>query len=72
LSVTKNLLKTGYALPGYIVEHDESIDDAAERILYELTGLRDMHMQQFHTFGDVNRHPQGRVVTIGYLRIDTY
>eukprot|EP01037_Dinobryon_pediforme_P005002 gene5001-5050_t len=57
------------ALPGYIVEQDESIDDAAERILYELTGLRDLHMQQFHTFGEVNRHPQGRVITVAYYAL---
>lgn len=62
------------ALPGYIVGNDESIDDAAERILYELTGLRDLHMEQFHTFGDVDRHPQGRVITVAYyalIRIDS-
>ncbi len=61
------------ALPGYFVKNDESIDDAAERILHELTGLRDLHMDQFHTFGDVDRHPQGRVITVAYyalIRID--
>ena len=57
------------ALPGYIVKQDESLDDAAERILYELTGLRDLPMKQFHTFGDVNRHPQGRVITVGYYAL---
>ena len=65
--------KGSRALPGYIVGKDESIDDAAERILYELTGLRDLHMEQFHTFGDVDRHPQGRVITVAYyalIRID--
>jgi 8-oxo-dGTP diphosphatase len=61
--------KDWYALPGYIVEQDESLDDAAARILYELTGLRDLHMRQFHTFGEVNRHPQGRVVTIAYFAL---
>ncbi|HVV54654.1 MAG TPA: NUDIX domain-containing protein [Mucilaginibacter sp.] len=61
--------KDWLALPGYIVEQDESIDDAAERILYELTGLRDLHMQQFHTFGDVDRHPQGRVITVAYYAL---
>ena len=61
--------KDWLALPGYIVGQEESIDDAAERILYELTGLRDLHMQQFHTFGDVNRHPQGRVITVGYYAL---
>lgn len=61
--------KDWLALPGYIVGQDESIDDAAERILYELTGLRDLHMKQFHTFGEVNRHPQGRVITVAYYAL---
>jgi 8-oxo-dGTP diphosphatase len=58
--------KDWWALPGYLVEEDESIDNAAERILYELTGLRDIYMDQLYTFGDVERHPQGRVVTVAY------
>ena len=62
----KEPFKDWWALPGYIVEQDESIDHAAERILYELTGLRDIYMDQFYTFGDVNRHPQGRVITVAY------
>jgi len=61
--------KDWLALPGYIVGQDESVDHAAERILYELTGLRDVSIRQFHTFGDVNRHPQGRVITIGYFAL---
>jgi 8-oxo-dGTP diphosphatase len=61
--------KDWLALPGYIVEQDESLDDAAERILYELTGLRELHMEQFHTFGEVNRHPQGRVITVAYYAL---
>lgn len=61
--------KDWFALPGYIVKQEESLDDAAERILYELTGLRDLPMQQFHTFGEVNRHPQGRVITVGYYAL---
>lgn len=58
--------KDWWALPGYLVEHNESLDLAAERILYELTGLRGIFMEQFYTFGNVGRHPQGRVVTIAY------
>lgn len=55
-----------WALPGYFVEKDESIEDAAERILHSFTGLRDIFLEQFYTFGDVNRHPQGRVITVAY------
>jgi 8-oxo-dGTP diphosphatase len=57
------------ALPGSYVKQDEGVDDAAERILYELTGLRDLHLEQFHTFGEVYRHPQGRVITIAYYAL---
>ncbi len=56
-----------WALPGYYVEQEEGLDPAAERILYELTGLRDIYMEQFHAFGDVGRHPQGRVITVAYF-----
>ncbi|MXV52801.1 NUDIX domain-containing protein [Pedobacter sp. HMF7647] len=58
--------KNWWALPGYYVGQDEGIDHAAERILYELTGLRDIYMEQLYTFGDVHRHPNGRVITVAY------
>lgn len=57
------------ALPGNLVRVDENIDDAAARILYELTGLRNTHLEQLYTFGDVGRHPLGRVITIAYFSL---
>lgn len=68
LLIERNIepFKDWWALPGYLVEENESLDIAAERILYELTGLRDIFMEQFYTFGDIDRHPQGRVVTVAY------
>lgn len=67
--------KDWWALPGNIVGQHESVGHAAERILYELTGLRDIFMEQLYTFGDVERHPQGRVITVAYyamLRLNGY
>lgn len=58
--------KDWYALPGYFVKPDEGIEEAASRILYELTGLKDIFMEQLYIFGDVDRHPQGRVITVAY------
>jgi 8-oxo-dGTP diphosphatase len=68
LLIERNIepFKDWWALPGYLVQENESLDVAAERILYELTGLRDIFMEQFYTFGDVDRHPQGRVITVAY------
>jgi len=59
--------KDWFALPGNMVNNDESIDAAAERVLYELTGLKDIYMEQFHTFGELNRHPKGRIITVAYF-----
>jgi len=61
--------KDWWALPGNIVADEESLDQSASRILEELTGLKDIYMEQYYTFGDVNRHPQGRVVSIAYYAL---
>ncbi len=58
--------KDWWALPGNLVGEDESVDQSASRILHELTGLSDVYMEQYYTFGEVDRHPQGRVITVAY------
>lgn len=58
--------KDWWALPGNLVGDDESVDQSASRILHELTGLSDIYMEQYYTFGEVDRHPQGRVITVAY------
>lgn len=63
------LFENTWALPGDLVYPNENIDSAAQRILLELTGLNDLYLAQAQAFGDVNRHPQGRVVTIGYFSL---
>jgi 8-oxo-dGTP diphosphatase len=62
----ENPFKGWFALPGNLVDNNESIEAAAERILYELTGLKGIFMEQYHTFGEVGRHPSGRVLTVAY------
>jgi ADP-ribose pyrophosphatase YjhB (NUDIX family) len=44
-----------FALPGGFVFKDESTDEAATRILWERTGVKDIYLEQFHTFGEQNR-----------------
>lgn len=44
-----------YALPGGFVRQEESLDEAAYRILAERTGLQNIYLRQFHTFGDPAR-----------------
>ena len=58
-----------WALPGDLVYPDENINTAANRILFDLTGLREVYLEQVMTFGEVDRHPKGRVITIGYFSL---
>ncbi len=73
-----------YALPGDLLGISESFDDAASRVLSDLTGLKNIYLEQFRTFGDLDRisnpididwlntireHPEERVVTIAYYSL---
>lgn len=58
--------KDWWALPGNLVNENESVDQSALRILHELTGLSNIYMEQYYTFGEVHRHPQGRVISVAY------
>lgn len=58
-----------WALPGYFVYPNEDLDTAAIRVLDELTGLRNVFLEQVKTFGTVNRHPFGRVITVAYFSL---
>jgi 8-oxo-dGTP diphosphatase len=49
------LSKHLWALPGGFIQQDESIDEAAQRILQERTALKDIYLEQFRTFGQTER-----------------
>ena len=40
---------------GGFLQKDESIEDAAKRILHQLTGLSDVYMEQLYSFGELDR-----------------
>jgi 8-oxo-dGTP diphosphatase len=58
-----------WALPGGFVEPEEDLDNAARRVLEELTGLSNIYMEQVMTFGDVSRYPLGRVISVAYYAL---
>ena len=58
-----------WSLYGGFVSSDESVDEAASRTLYELTGLRNVFMRQVGAFGKVDRDPGERVVSIAYYAL---
>lgn len=56
------------SLIGGFVRRGENLDDAAERVLMEFTGLK-QSLKQLETFGDVNRDPGERVISIVYYAL---
>ena len=58
-----------WSLYGGFVRSDESLDDAANRVLYDLTGLRNLYMRQVGAFGSVDRDPGERVISIAYYAL---
>lgn len=72
------------ALPGDLIFDDEDLDKAAERVLFELTGLQDIFLEQIGAFGSPNRlnkpedrqwlkavrkFPNERVITVAYYSL---
>jgi 8-oxo-dGTP diphosphatase len=58
-----------WSLLGDLVKPEEDLDTAAYRILKQRTGLDDVYLEQVQTFGKVDRHPGGRVVTVAFCSL---
>jgi ADP-ribose pyrophosphatase YjhB (NUDIX family) len=64
-----------WSLYGGFVRGDESLDEAANRTLNELTGLNKVYMRQVGAFGSIDRDPGERVVSVAYyalINVDDY
>jgi 8-oxo-dGTP diphosphatase len=72
------------AVPGDLILPEEGLDEAAARILSNLTSIKDIYLKQFHAFGapdrvfdekdrewltKIRRYPNRRVVTVGYYSL---
>jgi len=65
----EGISKGKWALPGGWIKYSESIDESANRILDDLTGVSNIYLEQLKAFGDVHRYPTKRVVTIAYYAL---
>ena len=80
----QNELYNDKKLPGSIILNEENLDDAASRVLTELTGLKNIYLRQFKSFGDPNRSSNsrdvfwleettklkiGRIITVAYVAL---
>ncbi len=58
-----------FSLLGDLVKPEEDLEESAYRILKQRTGMNDLYLEQVHTFGEVGRHPAGRVVSVAYCSL---
>jgi len=63
--------KGRWSLAGGFVEPDESLDEAASRILRKLTGLESVYMKQSFAYGETDRDPGDRVISVAYFALIT-
>jgi ADP-ribose pyrophosphatase YjhB (NUDIX family) len=61
--------KGKWSLAGGFVDENESLDYAASRILRKITGLDSVYLKQSHTFGDTDRDPGDRVISVAYFAL---
>lgn len=58
-----------WSLMGGFVGANESMNEAANRVLLKLTGLDKVYMEQLHTFGDPSRDPIERTISVTYFSL---
>jgi 8-oxo-dGTP diphosphatase len=61
--------KGKWSLMGGFVGENEDADQAAIRVLYQLTGMKNIYMEQLHAFSDIDRDRAGRVISIAYFAL---
>jgi ADP-ribose pyrophosphatase YjhB (NUDIX family) len=58
-----------WSLMGGFLNGEESVDEAAKRVLQQLTGLSNVYMEQLYTFGEIGRDPGARIVSVAYFAL---
>jgi len=61
--------KGKWSLMGGFVQAGETFDDATSRVLKQLTGLEGVYMEQLFAFGETNRDPVERTISIAYFAL---
>ena len=58
-----------WSIPGGFLQAGESLEDAALRVLQEKTGVENVYLEQLYTFGNPERDPRARVITVTYFAL---
>lgn len=69
IKISKGPYKDKWAVPGGLVQLNETLDAAAKRALFQKTNIGDIHLEQVYSFGDLKRDVRGRVISVAYFAL---
>lgn len=69
IKVNHGYFKDWWAVPGGIVDINETLYETAKNRLEEKTGLKDVYLEQLYSFGDIDRDPRRRIITVSYFAL---
>jgi len=69
IQMKKRPFSGSWAAPGGLIKANEALDQAAKRILFEKSGVKNVFLEQLYAFGKVSRDPFGRVVSVAYYAL---
>jgi len=69
IKMKKEPFKKKWAVPGGLVGVNESVEDSAKKHLKNKTGVDNVYLEQLYTFGEIDRDPLGRVVSVAYFAL---
>ena len=61
--------KNKWSLMGGFLQHNETLDEAANRVLKDLTGLENVYLEQLNVFSNVTRDPEERTISVAYFAL---
>ena len=65
----KEPFKDKWVLPGGFVKKNETLDEAANRVLEKETNLKNIYNEQLYTFSEINRDPRDRIISSAYMAL---
>lgn len=58
-----------WMLPGGVMQEDETLEDCANKVLFSLTGFKEIHFEQVQAYAAIDRHPIKRVMTVSFYAL---
>jgi hypothetical protein len=72
IKYNRGLAINKWGLIGHWVKKDENLEDAALRVVKKTTNVDNIYLDQLGVFGNVDRYPGGRIITVVYYSLIRY